>query len=190
MIDQLPPIALRRFPIVDTSSRDDMRDALVLRYGASDFDLRQTDEQFRGIGNLLQLKDIALGYCNYSADVRVAFPGLDGVRQHYALSGSGQVAAGRSQFQVSPNETGVVPAGTEAHFSFSKSFSMVTLRLDERALRVKLSALIGMPVGRSIEFSPTATFRESRAIAIASIRSIHLGRGGWRTHAPAHCRVR
>ena len=166
MIDPLPPISLRRFPIVDTNSPDEMRDALVCHYGASDFDLRQTTGQFRAMANLLRLRNTALSYCNYSADVHVTLPGDNWIRQYYALSGSGQVTFGRSQFSVSANETGVVPGVAQTDFSLDNSLSMVTLRLEEAALRVKLSALIGTPVGSGIDFSPTATFQNPQQLRL------------------------
>ncbi len=87
MIDQLPPSRLRRYPVIDTTSRDDMRDALVHRYGGTDFNLRRAGEPFRGVGNLLQLKSIALSFCSYTADVSVAFPGDNLIRQQYVLFG-------------------------------------------------------------------------------------------------------
>jgi AraC-like DNA-binding protein len=147
---------LRRFLIFDTNSRDEVRDALVNHVGASDFSLRRDSEPFHGIGGFLRLKSLELSYCNYSADVRVAFPGDKFVRQPFALSGSGQVTVGRSQFHVNVNDAIVVPAGVKASYDFGKDLSQLMLRIDATALRDKLAALIGRPIGRSIEFSTSS----------------------------------
>jgi AraC-like DNA-binding protein len=166
MIDQLPPSLLRRYPIIDTDSRDEMRDALVHRYGAADFNLRRAEAPFRGVGNLLQLKSIALSFCSYTTDVTVAFPGDNLIRQQYVLSGSGKTVFGSSQFDISPNEPVLIPAEVELGSIFAKQFSMLTLRIDASALRSKLSALIGHPVGQKIEFSPGPTFRDPKQLQL------------------------
>ncbi len=143
-----------------------MRDALVHRYGAADFSLRRDSEPFRGIGNLLQLKSIALSYCSFSADVSVEFPGDNLLRQQYVLSGSGKTAFGSSQYNISPNEPVLIPADAELESIFAKHFSMITLRIDTAALRIKLSALLGHPVGQKIEFSPAPAFQDPKQLQL------------------------
>jgi hypothetical protein len=96
---------LHRYPVIDTSVPDDMRDALVNVYGAREFDLRKNEERFRAIGNLARFKSLDLVYASYSAAVRINFPGRDLVRQHFPLSGSSRIAQGRSEFVVDAKET-------------------------------------------------------------------------------------
>jgi len=167
-----------RFPpylIFDTGNRDEVRDALVNNFGASDFDLRHGGENFRGIGNLLRLKHLDLCYCYYSADVHVTFPAGTFVKQQLALCESGRTTFGRTQFGISTDETGVVPAGTEASHDYSANLSQLVLRIDASALQSKLAALSGRPVGRNIEFSTPATFKNPLQLRLRRLIKYFIG---------------
>jgi AraC-like DNA-binding protein len=155
---------LRRFQVFDTDSRDEIRVAMIARFGASDFSQRQDGEAIRGIGAHLRLKTAELCYGSFSAEVSVEFPTSRFVRQPFALSGSGLITFSRSQFQfhVNENETGVVPAGTDFCYDQGRGFSQIILGLDAAALEVKLAALIGRPIGRNLEFVVPATFQDPK----------------------------
>jgi AraC-like DNA-binding protein len=147
-----PGRKLRRFSVVDTTSRDEMRDALVNRYSARDFDARRRSEPFCGFVSYLPLTSLDLSYGSISTDVNFVLPAADFVRQQFVLSGSGRIAIGRSRLNVRTDETSIIPAGAEFGCDFSEGFSHLFLRIKTAALRSKLSALIGKPVGRTMQF--------------------------------------
>ncbi len=148
---------LRGFPIVDTHSRDEMRDALINVYGAIDFDARRDQERFRGVGNVFRGKHFDLCYCHYSADASATFTANELVKQPFGLSGSGSVTFGAAQLNVGVNQGGVIPAGIDVTCNFAGNFSQLVLRLSVTSIHRKLAAMIGRPIGKDIVFSTSAT---------------------------------
>jgi AraC-like DNA-binding protein len=170
-----PPIRLRRFLQFDSNSRDEVRDVLVHRYGASDFDLRHDGDALHGIGSLLRLKGIDLGYLAFSADVQATIPSAGFFRQQFALAGFGQTTFGGSRFDVSTNDSGVIPADADATYHFDRNLSQLVLRVSARALQVKLASWIGRPVSRNVQFAPSTTFQNPRQLQLRRLISFFVG---------------
>ncbi len=144
---------LDRFPVVDTNSCDEMRHILIQHCGVRDFDRRQNGKIFRGLANCLVLKNLDLSYGALSADVGATFPGNEFVRQQIILSGRNLITIGHSRFHGSVDSASIIPARADFRCEFCENFSHVFLRVRTNALRSKLVALAGNPVGRNIEFA-------------------------------------
>jgi AraC-like DNA-binding protein len=80
------------------------------------------------------------------------------VKQHFALRQSGRTTFGGSQFEISPHEASVIPAGVEMIHEYEAGFEQFIFRADAAALQAKLSAIVGMPIARQIEFATRSSF--------------------------------
>ncbi len=148
---------LNRFSIIDTSSRDDMRDLVVSRYGAANVDFRQNDGAFRAVANYLPLKNLDLSFGALSTDMMSAsFRGNDFVRQQFVLGGHSRITIGASQFEIGAGGTAIVPPDSDFGCTYFQDCSQLFLRIPSTVLRSKLTALIGAPVSRSLDFAATA----------------------------------
>jgi AraC-like DNA-binding protein len=149
---------LHRFPLIDTQSPDEFRQTLVSNFGALAFDLRADPSEFEVTRSYLRLKsvDLVSGAC--SAAYAVRFPGVPLLKQHFALNRSGRTTFGGTQFDISPNEASVIPVGVEMTHEYQAGFEQFIFRAEAAALQAKLSAVVGMPIARSIEFAPRSSF--------------------------------
>lgn len=145
-------LKLHRFSVIDTDSRDAMRDVFVHRYGAKGFDSRKNAQPFRGIANYLGLKTLDLSYGALSCDVSAIFAGNDLVRQQLVLSGQSRIGVGQMQFDVDTSGAAVIPSESDFRCDFRGDFSQLFLRIPATALRTRLSGLLGRPIASNIEF--------------------------------------
>jgi AraC-like DNA-binding protein len=144
---------LNRFPVFRTADPEEMRAAMLETYGALDVEYPDTVEGFYGCGNLLRLGSVAFSYCSYGAPVRVRFPAADFVRQQFGLHGHSLALVGGKIVESRPDQSCVVSSGTDVTVDFGRSFEQLVVRVDERALEHKLTALIGAPPPGRLEFS-------------------------------------
>lgn len=154
--------ALQKGRIFDSRNRDEVRSVFVDRYGATAFDVVKTEKSFRGVGSLIRLTDVDLGYLYFSEVVQAASPSADLYRQQFSLFGRGHTKIGTGQFCVDAMSTGVVPFDADAKYFLGKGQIQLTLRVREKALRRKLAALIGRPVNRKIDFVIAQSFESPK----------------------------
>src|SRR5262245_22809721 len=153
MSEPLPPHPLHRFPLVDTSDPNEVRNLLFDVFGARYFDVRQDSRPFHVAWNYARLKEIDLGYAHYNSAVSVGIAGIDMVRQMFSLTGSSRTAFGSRQFTSDREHSSLIPAGVEARVDRAAGHGELRLRIDATALRVKLGAMIGTPIARNVEFA-------------------------------------
>jgi AraC-like DNA-binding protein len=149
---------LHRFPLIDTHSPDELHETLVTHFGALGFDTTVEAGQFEANRSYLRLKSVDLIFGTCSAAYRVRFPGVPLIKQQFALQKAGRTSFGGSQFIISPNESSVIPAGVEMTHEYQAGFEQFILRVDPSALQAKLSAVVGMPIARNIEFARRSSF--------------------------------
>jgi transcriptional regulator GlxA family with amidase domain len=70
-----------------------------------------------------------------------------------ALDKGGRTTFDGSQFDINQNEGVVVPAGIETTHEYQAGFESFILRVEASALQAKLSAALGIPITRNIEFA-------------------------------------
>jgi AraC-like DNA-binding protein len=151
-----PP--LHRFPLIDTRSPDEFRETLVTNFGALGFDLRADVPEFEVTRSYLQLKSVDLVFGACSAAYQVRFPGVPLIKQHFALRKTGRTTFGGTQFDISPYEASVIPAGVEMTHEYQAGFEQFIFRAEASALQAKLSAVVGIPIARNIEFAKRSSF--------------------------------
>jgi AraC-like DNA-binding protein len=158
MLSRSNQLPLHKFPLIDTCNPDEFRDTLVTNFGALGFDLGDHTLGFEVTRSYLQLKsvDLVSGAC--SAHYRVRFPEVALVKQHFALHQAGRTTYGGMQFDITTREASVIPTGVEMTHEYQAGFEQFILRLEASALQAKLSALVGMPIARNIEFANRSSF--------------------------------
>ena len=149
---------LHKFPLIDTRCPDEFHKTLVTHFGAFGFDLRTDATEFEAVRSYLRLKSVGLIYGASSAGYRVRFPGASLIKQHFPLRNAGRTTFGGRQFDINPRETSVIPAGVEMTHECEAGFEKFIFRVEVSALQAKLSAVIGRPVVRNIEFANRSSF--------------------------------
>jgi len=152
----LPP--LHKFPLIETHSPDDLERMLVTRFGAVGFDIEAEARLFEAYRSYIRLKSVDLLFGSCSAAYRVRFPGAPIVKQQFALQKAGRTTFGGRQFNVTKNEACVIPAGVEMTHEYEAGFESFIFRVEAAALQAKLSAAIGIPITRNIEFARPSSF--------------------------------
>jgi len=170
MLDRPSPLPLHRFPLVDTRNPDEFRDLSVNVFGVHGFDLRPPGRNasggllrerqggFRATMNWVWLKHIDLGLMKFNASLGYRVdPNV--VRQQFPLSGSAKTTIGGRPFVIGDDSTCVIPTGVDTRHDYAPEYSELRLRIQEDALRSKLSAMTGMPVSGQLKFHLRTTFR-------------------------------
>jgi AraC-like DNA-binding protein len=149
---------LHKFPLLNTYSPDEFRQALVTHFGALGFDISAGATPFEAYRSYVRLKSVDLIFGTCSAAFRVRFPGVPLIKQQFALHKAGRTTFGGSQFVINQNEASVIPAGVEMAHEYQAGFESFIFRVEASAFQAKLSAAIGIPITRNIEFARRSDF--------------------------------
>ena len=129
---------LDSFSVVRTTDPEEMRAALLLQYGARDFDYPAGVDGFFGCGNHLQLSGVGLSFCAYTSAVDIHFDETAAVRQQFCLRGSAALVAGGRTFEIRPDKSAVLNVDQAATVKFSAGYKQLVLRIDAISWRVNL----------------------------------------------------
>src|SRR5215471_18132886 len=149
---------LHKFPLIDTHSPDEFRDTLVTHFGALGFDIGAEAAGFEANRSYVRLRSVDLVFGACSAAYRVRFPSVPLIKQHFALHKAGRTTFDGSQFNISPNEASVIPAGVEMTHEYQAGFEQFIFRVEASVLQAKLSAIVGTPLARNIKFGRRSSF--------------------------------
>jgi AraC-like DNA-binding protein len=152
------PRPLHRFPLIDTHSPDEFWQVLAKHFGALAFKMSSETGRFEAQRSYVRFKntDIVFGACSEAYEIR--FPSVPLVKQQFALHGAGRTTFRGRQFNISRTEAAVIPSGVEMTHEYEAGFQSLLFRADAPALQAKLSATLGMPITRNIEFIPRPSF--------------------------------
>jgi AraC-like DNA-binding protein len=155
---------LEHYPAVDTADAEAAREQLIRIYGADRADIRGGAGNSVLHANHLQMRDIAVSYCEYGVDARVEFPEASYVRQIFKISGKAQTSADARVFNISRQEwTALIPAQKRFGLSATPDYQQLVLRLELDALRRAAHALVGEGSDRDLVFSDTVDFESPAA---------------------------
>jgi len=156
----MPYSTLRRFPLIETTSPQDMRDALTRACGIRRFDLPRGPEGFSAVAHKVTLRSVTIGYCGYGAETVIGFPEADYVRQQVGLSGTGTAMVGGKEIPLGADRTWITPANVPSTMHYHPGFEQIVLRLDPNSVQQKLAAILGFHPGSAPVFYPAAEFRD------------------------------
>jgi AraC-like DNA-binding protein len=153
MLTQSNQRPLHRFPLIDTHSPDEFWQMLVKHFGALKLDMQAGNPAlFEAQRSYVRVKnvDLIFGACTHG--FKVHFPSVTMVKQQFALQGVGRTVFRGAQHNISKTEAAVVPAGVEMTHEYEPGFQSLIFRAEAGALQAKLSAVVGAPVTRTLEF--------------------------------------
>ncbi len=149
---------LHRFPLVKTSDLEEFRETLTTKFNARGLELDAGPRPFETRLNFIKLANTDLVFSTCTAPHSVHLAASDLVRQHFPLRKSGHTCFGGTQFDISATENAVIPPGIEAIHEYEADFEVFIFRVKPSALQAKLSAVVGMPIARKIEFAMRSRF--------------------------------
>ena len=96
--------SLQKYPYFRAASSEELRQALITRYGASDVKVEATNG-LNAWGNFVQMTDIALGIIGTDQRFSFEFPEVDYVRQLFAITGRGSTTTDGVEIEVNERLT-------------------------------------------------------------------------------------
>ena len=130
---------LRRTPVIQTVDPAEMRNVLFTAFGATSFDF-STEQEFEAGADFVQLADIGIGFCRYSAPTIVGFSEGDFVRLQIALKGQAETTIRGTPYAIDGPTACVIPSGQSLQASFGKHYEQLLVRIDTAALERKLAS--------------------------------------------------
>lgn len=177
MPDQIrrPVDLLTAGPLISPGDRDHVAEGLERAYRVRRVDFGPADEGIVGLANRVDLREVTLHYCRYEAETSIAFPRMDGFRQFFCLSGSGQISVGGRSFETGPRQTGIVPPDCDFQARYAPGYSHLVLQFSEAVLLRKLEMLEGrdvparlhLPLFQTLDTAKVWRLREA-ALALAA----------------------
>jgi AraC-like DNA-binding protein len=157
---------LRRHAVVRTADPERMRDAMYETFKADSLEVRGDADKFFGQASRIRLRNIGLNYCSYGAEVRLGFPEMPGLRQLICLSGAGETLIDGRRTPLSLDSTCVIPVGSKLDARYGDAFRQIVFSVDPDAVERKLEALLGVSLGKPIEFKVATRFQSPHAHAL------------------------
>jgi AraC-like DNA-binding protein len=148
-----------------TDSPEEAEHFLQSIFGASRFEPAKSQRTFPVQANYKPLKAISLSYCSYDSPVVIHFPEAPFYRKGFLIGGQGKFLADGTDVDIATHNSGIVPPNTRATADYGEQFRQLLLRIETSALHSKLTALIGAPPSREIEFLPSEA-NDDRAAAL------------------------
>ena len=154
------------FSVIRSRDPEEVRGALLSKFGARRFTPARRGAQFDVRANRWQSQAVGLSYCNCGDLAEVEFPAAPFFRQQFSLRGAARSFLERSAREVSPTMTCVVPAESELTISFTPGFEQIVLRIDADAAQAKLAALLGAAPSRPLVFDDAISLDTPRGASL------------------------
>jgi AraC-like DNA-binding protein len=148
--------SLQKYPYFRAATSQELRQALITRYGASNVKIEDKDELIAW-GNFVQLSDIALGIMATDQAFRFEFPEVDYVRQLFAVTGRGSTTTDGVEIEVNEGLSCTTSLGKPVQGEWGAGHERLTLRVNMAAMDRKLAMLLGARPKGPIEFEPQSS---------------------------------
>lgn len=140
---------LFRYSEISASESSEFEHLLKSELGATDFDLpHRSDANLRC--SFAQFQDIDVGFWSFGTSVKVAFPPDDKAFLGLALHGKGAVTSGGQT--ASADGPTLASPGRPLNLHYGADLEKVVVGFRSEALKRKLTALLGAPISRDLEF--------------------------------------
>jgi AraC-like DNA-binding protein len=144
---------LDRFPLFRTSDPDELFQFGSTQLGAFRIELKNL-AKFEARVNLVQLKGMGLAYGATTCDLSADHHESDFIRVQFAIKGRGRIRALNRETDLNERQTGITPSGVPSYSACQAGHARLTLRLDPKALLLKLEALLGGRPKGPLTFDP------------------------------------
>jgi AraC-like DNA-binding protein len=134
---------LHRFPVFRTSDPEKLRELSLTQLGTARIELGNID-RFEARVNLVRLPAIGLAFGATSCDLVADNLETDFIRLQIARKGRATSSVAGTTTDINERQFAVTPSGVRQRIVCEAGHERLTLRLDQQALRQKLSALLGL----------------------------------------------
>ena len=148
--------SLQKYPYFRAGSSEELRHALITRYGASDVHTEDAVD-IKAWGNFVQLTDIALGIVGTDKPFKFEFPEVDYARQFFAITGRGSSTSDGVETEVNEGLSCTTSLGRPTQGEWGAGHERLTLRVNMAAMDRKLTMLLGARPKGPIEFEPQSS---------------------------------
>ena len=140
--------------MVRTRDPEVMRDAMLMRFGASSCYI-PFDPSFFGRANFVAYPAVSIGFCSYGSEATVQFPETDYVRLQIGLRGFASTCSGGQTTQIHPDCSCISSPDQTATLRYGRGYEQLVLRIERTALDQQLSRILGfLPKGGALLFEP------------------------------------
>ena len=159
---------LDRFPLVNTSSADEMQAALSLTYAKPAMEFLDGEQVIRTTVNHRQLRHIGLVYASFGASLRLQYPETDLAAQIFLIGGKGEARTGGASVAISQDRSVVISPGEPLNIVSDPKFQRLVLTVKSESLAGKLAAIVGESCNDVLKFEPAQNYALPSARALRS----------------------
>ena len=149
---------LDRFPLVRTTSIEDVREALARIYAKPIFEPEKRVRALEASVNHYELGHVGLHYNKYGAAVSVDFPEANYFLQIFSIRGNGEAIIDKTSVQILPGNSAVISPNVGYKARWDAEFERLVLKINAEALMQKLAAVTGASIGRTLRVDPVPDF--------------------------------
>jgi AraC-like DNA-binding protein len=164
MTDLVRPLG--RFPLVRTDNVEEMCAALARVYAKPTWHVAANTGKVDVTLNYYRLRHAGLGYTKYGVDLKGAYPESDPYLQTFPIRGRGEVIIKKFASPLGAGRGLTVSPGRRFAAKVDADYEHLLLVFDTQGVSSKLSAIIGRPIGRAIEFEPIMNDADPAARAL------------------------
>ena len=159
---------LDRFPLVNTSSADEMQAALSQTYAKPAMEFLDGEQVIRTTVNHRQLRHVGLVYASFGASLRLQYPETDLAAQIFLIGGKGEACTGGASVAISQDRSVVISPGEPLNIVSDPKFQRLVLTVKSESLAGKLSAIVGESCNDVLKFEPAQNYALPSARALRS----------------------
>jgi AraC-like DNA-binding protein len=149
-----PPLGA--FPQIRTKSIWELEASVAPLFGAVHFEIQRSPEKFNVVANHCQLRNLSLTYARHGAAVTITVPKFQLFAQLFAGRGRAKAKVGPKIMDIDSGKSFLGTPGTNITLMYEPDFEQLILRIDESALRQKLSILLDGRVIHDLHFECSA----------------------------------
>ena len=160
---------LRRSAMFRTSDIEEFRTVALKNFGATNVTVSGSPGAFEAHGSFIKLKDIVLLFGASNSTVSVDYPEFDFARLSIPLVGRGATRIGGETIEINQHQSCVTSPGRSTRVSCEQDHGWINLRVDARALRERLTSLLGARPKGELHFAPVSDLDRPRARSLCQL---------------------
>jgi AraC-like DNA-binding protein len=165
---------LRRYPVARTRDPEQMREALLTRYGATSCQISQGPDFF-GRANCIEHAATSVSFCSYGSEAVVDFPEADFARLQIGLQGFAATTSAGDVTEIHPEVGCISSPNKAATVRFGHGYEQLVLRIQNATLEDRLSRLVGFRPKGALHFDAVLRFDQPKAESIRQLVMFFAG---------------
>lgn len=149
---------LDAFPLVRTSSIEELEASLARIYAKPRMDLVSRARTLRAVHNHCQLQHIGVSYGLYGISARWEFPETAYFAQVFPIRGRVEFVVDGVSVAVDPDSSVMLPVNVSFKMANDADYERLNLVIDPTALMAKLNSILGRSTDTPLELHPAQSF--------------------------------